>query len=59
VIEDRSKPNIKGVKFMRYATDDEYNNNQKADGTPLEVMQVHMETVRKIYTDIKDYGENF
>jgi hypothetical protein len=44
---------------MRYATDDEYNNNQKADGTPLEVMQVHMETVRKIYTDIKDYGENF
>ena len=59
VIEDRSKPNIKGVKFMRYATDEEYNNNEKADGTPLEIMQVHMETVRKIYTDIKDYGENF
>jgi hypothetical protein len=29
------------------------------DGRDLEKMQVHMETVRKIFTDLRSYNENF
>jgi hypothetical protein len=54
-----SKPNVKSVKFYRHATPEEYNNMCTDDGKPLEKMQVHMETVRKIFTDIRAYNENF
>ena len=59
VIDELTKPNIKGVKFYRHSTAEEYDKMQTADGKPLEVMQVHMETVRKIFTDLKAYNENF
>lgn len=59
VIDELTKPNIKGVKFYRHSTPEEYNEMETADGEPLEVMQVHMETVRKIFTDLKAYNENF
>ena len=50
---------MKGVKFYRHSTPEEYDNMEMEDGSPLEVMQVHMETVRKIFTDLKAYSENF
>ena len=54
-----TKPNIKSVKFYRHASPEEYDNMQTADGKDLEKMQVHMETVRKIFTDVRAYNENF
>ena len=58
-IDELTKPNIKSVKFVRHKTAKEYDMGKHADGTPLQAMRVQMETARKIFTDLKGYGENF
>ena len=50
---------MKAIVFTRHATAEEYDNGETEGGSELETTQVHMETVRKIYTDLKAYHENF
>jgi len=45
--------------FTRHKTPEEYNNGVDEEGNLLKNMSVYMETVRKIFTDLKSYHENF
>jgi len=58
-IKNRRRFTTKSVKFVRHETPQEYDAGKRKDGGPLEKMQVQMETVQKVYTDIKLYRENF
>lgn len=58
-IKNRLRFTTKSVKFVRHETPEEYDRGKRQDGAPLETMQVQMEPVRKVYTDIELYRENF
>lgn len=45
--------------FMRHKTNDEFLRNMDEDGNELEVCQMQIETVKKLYNELRAYNQNF
>ena len=50
---------LKTIMFKRHQQDIHFNDDQDETGNSLDVCQVEMETVKKLYQDMKLYNQNF